>query len=165
MRPRRTSPSCSKPLGGFRRRPRDMNRRATIRWHRKPIAAYMQLGIAQVGWLRAVLLGRAEEARKLMQRIVELQPGAVEVAQSFLSAHDPEEARFAALFVILRIPLPVPSLGSPDYPTPNFAAPHYVGARCWYYGKPQPQQRSPMNLRFLTSDQRRAAEAEAKQIR
>src|SRR5258708_34780707 len=75
------------------------------------LPVYMQLRIAQVGWLRAMLLGRAEEARRLMQRVLELQPGSAEVAQGFLSAHDQEEARFAALFVILRIPRLVPSRG------------------------------------------------------
>ena len=106
------------------------------------LTAYMQLRIAQVGWLRAMLLGRTEEARKLMQRVLELQPGAGGLAQAFLSARDPDETRFAALFVILRIPSLVPLLGPPEYPTPNFAEAHYVGSRCWYFGKdPAPQQR------------------------
>jgi hypothetical protein len=135
------------------------------------LPAYMQLRIAQAGWLRAMLLGRAQEAGKLMQRILLLQPGAAELAQGFLSAHDPEEARFAALFIILRIPSLSPSLWSSEYPTPNFATPHYLGdlygygSGCWYNNNaPPPRLPSPASLRFLTSDQRLAAETEWKQI-
>jgi hypothetical protein len=68
------------------------------------LPAHVRLRIAQAGWLRAVLLGRYEEARKLMQLVVELQPGAAEVAHSFLSAQNGEPARFAALYIILRSP-------------------------------------------------------------
>ena len=134
------------------------------------LPAYLQLRIAQAGWLRAILLGRADEAEKLMHRILELQPGAAELAQGFLSAHDAEEARFAALFIILRIPSLSPSLWSSEYLTPNFAAPHYLGevghsAGCWFNSNaPPPRQPSPANLRFLTSEQRRAAATEWKQL-
>lgn len=129
------------------------------------LPTYMQLRIAQAGWLRAMLLGKAEEAGKLMRRIMLLQPGAAELAQGFLSAHDPEEARFAALFIILRIPSLSPWLWSSEYRTPNFAAPHYLGSGCWYNDNaPPPRQPSSPSLRFLTSDQRMAAETEWKQI-
>src|SRR5260370_37339962 len=132
------------------------------------LPGYMQLRIAQVGWLRAMLLAKAEEARKLMQRVQELQPGSAELAQSFLSAHDPEEARLAALFIILRIPSLHPQLPSPEILTTNFAAPHYLSpdVRCWYYPKePQPIKPSPIGLRFLTSEQRTAGETGWKPIR
>ena len=128
----------------------------------------MQLRVAEAGWVRAVLLGKDEDARKLMQRVLELQPEAAKVANGFLAAHDPEEARFAALFIILRSPALRPALQVPQLPTPNLAAPHYVSTDaygyktgCWIY--PQ-EQRSSMNSGFLTADQLAAGEAEWKQI-
>ena len=82
---------------------------------------------------------RSSEAIEIAEGFADGSVSPEGLAQAFLSARDPEEARFAALFVILRIPSLVPLLGSPENPTPNFAEAHYVGARCWFYGDPAPQ--------------------------
>jgi hypothetical protein len=93
------------------------------------------------------------------------------LGQGFLSAHDSEQARFAALFIMLRIPSLSPWLWSSEYRTPNFAAPHYLGevyghsSGCWHNSNAPPtREPSPATLRFLTSDQRLVAEREWKQI-
>jgi hypothetical protein len=140
---------------------------------RNPILpAHMQLRIAQAGWIRAVLLGKGEEARKLMERAVALQPEAAEVARGFLSAREPEEARFAALFIVLRTPSLVPRLAIPDISTPNLAAPRYLGGErwgfrsgCWSPEAPKPKQALAPVSRFLSAAQLTRGEAEWTQIR
>src|SRR5262249_16422518 len=83
----------------------------------------MQLRVAQTGWVRALALGRNEEARKFMDRIVALQPGASAVARPFLDARDTEEARFAGLFIILSFSPLDPMLPAPESPVVNLSKP------------------------------------------
>lgn len=57
---------------------------------------FMQLRIAQSGWLRASMLGREAEAKALLKRVVELQPTTVEPAKALLEAKNDEELQFGA---------------------------------------------------------------------
>lgn len=66
------------------------------------LPASLQLQMAQAGWLRAIILQRLPEARRLMERIVQLQPTAAQPAKDFLAATNPDEAAFAALYLHLR---------------------------------------------------------------
>lgn len=68
------------------------------------LSPHLQLQLAQTGWFRAALLGRSEEARKLMDRIVQMQPQAAAAARELSAAKDPAEARFAAVFLMMRAP-------------------------------------------------------------
>ncbi|HEY2012335.1 MAG TPA: hypothetical protein VGH38_02490, partial [Bryobacteraceae bacterium] len=130
----------------------------------KILPADMQLRIAQVGWLRAVLLGKAEEARKLMRRVLELQPAAATVAQGYLSARDADEAQFAALYLVLRTPSLAPALQAPENSTLNFGQARNIPSdgcwRCSFDRKPD-----AMNSSALTVAERTAGEAEWRQIR
>ena len=131
----------------------------------------VQLDIAQAGWLRAVLLGRSDEARTLMQRVLELNPGAAEVARPFLAAKDPDAAHWAALFIVLREPALRPTLWDSDPDVLDLAEPHYRATagdflvEGWYY-RQQPQWQPPAKRSgFLPADRFAAGEAEWKQIR
>lgn len=139
----------------------------------KALPPHMQARIAVSGWMRAVLLGRSEEARSLMQRVVELQPGAAEVAKGFLDAREPGEARFASVYVSLWAPTVCPYLpGVWDLPV-NLASPRArFGDRdgrrqsCWYPHRNDfnPRQPHPEDTGFLTAKQRVAGAQEAAQI-
>jgi tetratricopeptide (TPR) repeat protein len=133
---------------------------------------HMQERIALSGWVRAVLLGRSEEARSLMQRVVELQPGAAEVAKGFLEARDPGEARFASAYLSLWAPSFCPYLLGAQHRTANLAAPRAIFAdthgqrqSCWHTrraantGQPHPEDAG-----FLTAEQRAVGEKEGRQI-
>lgn len=138
----------------------------------KLLPPQMQLRIAQAGWSRALMLGKVEDARNLMQRILDLQPGATDVANGFLSARDAEEARFAALYVILRTPGLRPTLLAPELKVPDLAKPRYIytdtygykRARWDYRDEQRSKQLSISNLGFLTSAQRASAGGEWKQL-
>jgi tetratricopeptide (TPR) repeat protein len=138
----------------------------------KALPPHMQERIALSGWVRAVLLGRNEEARSLMQRVVELQPGAAEVAKGFLEARDPGEARFASAYLSLWAPSVCPYLLDAEDRTPNLASPRAIFAdtyghrqSCWYLQRSaNPGQPHPEDTGFLTAEQRAAGEKEARQI-
>jgi len=121
------------------------------------LPAYLQLRVAQSGWIRAVMLGRYEEARTLLRRVVELNPGATEGAKGFLSASssDPEQLRFAAIYLYLRAPGLAPDLRDALVENENLVTPH-VNRMC-------PWDRavsSKGDLRFLTLQDRQAGKAE-----
>jgi hypothetical protein len=135
------------------------------------LPAYMQLRIAATGWLRAVLLGRDAEARKLMERVVKLQPKSAEAAGGFLSARDTAESKFAAVYLILRAPGLRPALLDAQYETVDFAEARNVatdayGHRfgCWFDGWVQGMKLpAPGSAAFLSAD-RDAGEKEAEKI-
>jgi hypothetical protein len=123
------------------------------------LPANIQIRIAEAGWVRAVLLGRLEEARKLMERIRQLQPESAKITGDFLAATDEEHARLAALFIVLRSPALEPQIDGAAI----LANPHDMawGSRsCWSY----PESR-PADLGFLSAEQRTAGNADWKQIR
>jgi hypothetical protein len=64
----------------------------------------LQLQVAQVGWARAIVLGRQSEARALASRLAELQPAAAAGLREYLAQTDPAAAHFAAIFLMLRDP-------------------------------------------------------------
>ena len=139
---------------------------------RNPILpAHMQLRIAEAGWMRAVVLGRYEEGRKLLGRAVEIRPESAAEASGFLTAREPEEARFAALYAVLRTPSLVPRLAIPDIPTPDLAAPRYTGETwgfgtgCWAQVGPKPEQPLAPVSDFLSAAERTRGETEWKEIR
>jgi hypothetical protein len=135
------------------------------------LPAYMKLRIAEAGWLRAVLLGRDVEARKLMERVVKLQPKSASAAGGYLSARDPAESRFAAVYLILRAPGLRPALLDAQYETVDFgearnvatdAGGHRFG--CWFDGWVRGMKLpAPGSAAFLAAD-REAGEAESEKI-
>jgi hypothetical protein len=133
----------------------------------KLVPAHMQLEIAEAGWARALQIGKSDEARSFMQRVVELNP-AVSTGAAFLGATGPEDALHAALYIVLRTPslwpkLHPPLTGPPDLAYPRHVATDAYGRRsgCWDAGLEQKYVRA---IDFLTAEQRAAASAEVKQI-
>jgi len=136
------------------------------------LPTYMQLRIAEVGWFRAIILGKPAEARTLMERVGELEPGAAELTRGYLDAKEPETGGLAALYLILRSPALGPVLGAPHYRTPSLERPSYVntdayGVRLasWSFGQDAPAKPTVMDAAYLSSAQRAAGELEGKQIR
>src|SRR5262249_3122583 len=106
-----------------------------------------------------MLLGKLDEARKLMERVRQLQPQSAKIAGDFLAPTDEEHTRLMALFIVLRSPGLEPQIGGAAI----LANPHDMawGSRtCWSY----PDAR-PADLAFLTAEQRTAGDAEWKRIR
>jgi hypothetical protein len=64
----------------------------------------LQLQAAEAAWVRVLVLGSDAEARKLMQRIVQLDPSFAAPAGDVLAASDASAARFAGVFLLLRTP-------------------------------------------------------------
>jgi hypothetical protein len=64
----------------------------------------LQLEVAQAGWVRAVVLGRQDEARALAGRLAELKPELAPALRAYLAETDSAAAKFAAVFLILRDP-------------------------------------------------------------
>jgi tetratricopeptide (TPR) repeat protein len=132
----------------------------------------VRMRIALAGWLRAVLLGRQEEARKLLAKAVELKPAAAPAAKDFLDARDPLEARHAALFLVLRSPSLQPRLREGVFLTPDLAAPSYTaadwlyGSACWNMAR---EDEDPASLDseppYLTAEQRKAGNEEWSKLR
>ena len=64
--------------------------------------------IAQAGWVRAVLLNRAAQARTLARRTAEMQPDLAEGMRAYEAEGSPDAAKFQAVFLMLRTPGLVP---------------------------------------------------------
>ena len=129
--------------------------------------ARMQLQIAEAGWARAMALGKPDEARVFMRRVIEMAPEA-ELAAAFVQAANPEEAHHAAVYLVLRTPSLWPKLPPPQRGAPNLVEPRYnatdaygYSTGCWNAGL---EQKSVRPLDFLTAEQRATASAEIKQL-
>ena len=102
------------------------------------LPADLRLRIAEAGWMRAVVLDRSDEARKAMEQIVALNPlYAADTAANYLAARDAKEARFGAVFIVLRTPGLAPKLDAPGLTPPDLSRPHnsYTGGQ-WYRHNP-----------------------------
>ncbi|MDR3700704.1 MAG: hypothetical protein P4L56_13755 [Candidatus Sulfopaludibacter sp.] len=66
--------------------------------------ANLQSGIAQAGWVRAVVLGNNDVARKLAERLGKLKPVLAVEMRTWLAEKDPAAAQFTAVFLMLRAP-------------------------------------------------------------
>ena len=132
----------------------------------KTLPPNLRLAIAQCGWARALLLGRADEARTLLQRVVELNPAAEPVGRAVLNAQSPEAARFASVYIALRDPYLEPWLPGADDDGPDIARARYFGNPGWFHGgDPLQVQGNLAPLPFLPGPQQAANENEMKQLR
>ena len=66
--------------------------------------ANLQTDIAQAGWVRAVVLGNSDLARKFAGRLGTLKPALAAEMRTWLAEKDPAAAQFAAVFLMLRAP-------------------------------------------------------------
>ncbi len=122
------------------------------------LPAPLQLQLAEAGWIRAVLLDRHQEARALVERIVQLRPAYAAAARPFLTAANPDEARFAAVLLLLRTPELVPDLQGGDA-APDLSKVSGLGGGRWCFpGNAQDGARNAPE--FLTAGQKSEAEAE-----
>jgi hypothetical protein len=122
------------------------------------LPVYLQLRVAESGWFRAVMLGRFDEAKQLLRRVVELDPAAAQGANQFLSAEDPEQLRHAALFLYLRAPGLSPILREAPIGNEKLGSPH-VSRQC--PAAPPIETTFPT---FLTPPDRKAAQEEIRQL-
>jgi tetratricopeptide (TPR) repeat protein len=68
------------------------------------LPADLQAGIAQSGWIRAVVLGDNAAARTLATRLQQLRPAMAAEMRTWLAEKDPAASRFTATFLMLRAP-------------------------------------------------------------
>ncbi len=68
------------------------------------IPVSLQAGIAQAGWVRAVILGNAGAAQKLAARVQKLKPELAGEMGKYLAEKEPAAAQFTAVFLMLRAP-------------------------------------------------------------
>jgi hypothetical protein len=68
------------------------------------LPAALQADIAQAGWVRAVLLEQGSEAQLLAGRLATLRPALRVPLGAWLAEKNAERAKFAAVFLMLRIP-------------------------------------------------------------
>lgn len=161
-----TAPLFDTDAAGF------LNRRIPLRrWleasNSPLLSPHLQLQVAQSGWFRAVLLERHDLGRQFMQRIVALQPQAARVAGEYLSAKDPEAARFTAVFLMLRAPFLTPFVppGAVSLSDLTRLAGRTVHSEwgfsdyCW----PRPASNAPEPA-FLSAAEREEAEGEWEQL-
>jgi hypothetical protein len=66
--------------------------------------ANLQGDIAQAGWVRAVVLGDSDSARKLAERLAKLKPALAAEMRTWLAEKVPAAAQFTAVFLMLRAP-------------------------------------------------------------
>jgi hypothetical protein len=111
----------------------------------------------------------------MMLRIVELQPGATELAKGYLEAREPAAERFASVYISLWVPSLCPYLPGVEDKTANLIAPRALFGDMWGRRKscswyaparrdPNPGKPHPADTDFLTAEQRAAGEKEALQI-
>jgi hypothetical protein len=84
------------------------------------VSTHLRLQVAEGAWVRALVLGKDADARALVQRIVQLRPEWASGVHDYLAATGLEEARFAAVFLLLRAPEITPFLEAGSAP-PNLA--------------------------------------------
>jgi hypothetical protein len=126
----------------------------------------VQLQIAEAAWVRALVLGKDDEARSLMQRVVELRPQWGAAAREYLTAPDPEAARFAAVFLMLRAPTVSPFIEA-GANAGDLAQVSRLGAVRWgfvavcQYEPPVPQS----NSSFLNAEQQAGNDAELQRMK
>ena len=129
------------------------------------VPPHIQLRIAKAAWLRAILLNRMTDARNLMQRIIALEPQAAEVGQRFLDANNLEEARFAAVYLVMLDPQLVPAIPRFYEPTTALGKSRYfqtsVHLLGWMFSHPQDQP-TILDLGFLSAKHRAEHAAEWK---
>lgn len=126
----------------------------------KSLPAALRLQMAQCGWVRARMLGRTEDARIFLERVVELNPRAADLAGAILNAKTPEESRFAVAYVALRVPDLGPMLPGADDRSPAFTDARYYGWNRFH----TPPEEKELELPFLTQAQRADNAGETKQF-
>jgi hypothetical protein len=124
---------------------------------------HLQLQIAQAGWVRAVLLERHADGGKFMQRMIELQPRWADAARDYLTAKDADAARFAAAFLLLRMPAVSAGVGAGRSQISELSKPNRSGAVRWGASGSEGERLLPA-AEFLTPAQRQQGEEEQKQI-
>lgn len=126
------------------------------------LPSHVQLRVARAGFVRATVLNRGVEAKQLLQRVVQLDPKAADLAKDYLAAAGPDAARFAALMIVLR-----------DYRFDPFLSqvlkdsePENPGGRGEWGFSPAEKSDDAAKLppTYLSPAQRAAAEAEQKQL-
>ena len=81
--------------------------------------AGLRLDIAFTSWVRAVLAGNDAAADALTRDLKPLLPQLAAEWQGFLDAKTPEDKRFAAEFILAKVPGAAIDLGSGDYTRPT----------------------------------------------
>ena len=64
----------------------------------------LQAEVTQAGWVRAVIVGRAAEARQLAARLAEVRPELAQAMRQYAGEQSAASARFDAVFLILHNP-------------------------------------------------------------
>lgn len=132
------------------------------------LSTELKLRIAETGWMRSMILGRSDEAKKFLERTVALNPGAASIASNYLNARDAKEADFGAVYIALKTPGLAPALEAGAI-LPNLSRPrnHYTNGGWYVYSwtnENSARRASTSPLRFLSTADRTAAAAEWSKI-
>ncbi len=115
------------------------------------VPPHMQLRIAKAAWLRAIVLNRMTNSRNLMQRMIELEPQAAEGGARFLAASNLEEARFAAVHLVMLDPQLLPAIPRLGEPSTVLGKARYFNTRGWTFSNYQDQP-TILDLSFLPAE-------------
>jgi len=128
------------------------------------LPARLQMQVAQAGFTRSIILGRAAQEKLFMQRIVELNPALTKAAGELLSATNAESARFAGILLFLRTSGPSPLVPTGVSKVGEFRRTTNPGNIHWgvheAYLEADGSSRVQIEVGFLTPLQRRQADLE-----
>lgn len=133
------------------------------------LPARLQMQVAQAGFTRSIILGRAAQAKFFMQRAVELNPALTKAASEFLSAANAESARFAGVLLFLRTSGPSPLVPTGVSTPGEFRRSTIPGSIRWgvheVYLEADGNSRVLVETGFLTPLQRKQADLEWTQLK
>ncbi len=125
------------------------------------LPADLQADIAQAGWVRALLLRDRDASRAFASRLADLRPALADEMHRYLAEGDPQSARFAAVFLMLRDPGFSPELrGGLGRLEPVTKLDNYRD-NWWALGAPTAAVAAP----FLSDQQRAEGSRQAEQLR
>ncbi|MCU1260403.1 MAG: hypothetical protein JWO80_3288 [Bryobacterales bacterium] len=128
------------------------------------LPANLRVQLARAGWVRAVILNRAEEAQTLLSIWRNLDPAGAAVAAAYSNATQADSARTSAIFILLRNPGLTPLVESGFGRLTRTNRRDVFRDNWWCPGAQQPVP-EPSNPAFLTHAQIERGSKESREIK